>query len=343
MNAAAISGSQPISICILPVLLTRKICLRVHLHLQEFTKSTQWFDDSKGWKSTQGGVSAVQAITTDENNMGGFFVRKLLGAGTIAVHLHKLMPLLFHPNGAQWKRGHFRPLLASSVVVNTAIVSLYAYYLEDFQVAGASAMPMLIMTLLGIESLVMMTYLFLQKTTTRGPAVLLPSGKNERSVVSRIVARTVMFVGCGVMTLIAGRDLLFSGQVIPFIPRDDIYLEWTGAFLHSPPEGSVEAAEHGIDAPFYIGDKIISQLCALMILCLAIYKFTSSFLIQYGSDGSGLVKTRMFWKSTSLGGGLIVFVFRLFHGPAKSASLDLRWHLMIMAYEAFILGLFAFV
>ena len=275
--------------------------------------------------------------------MGGFFVRKLLGAATIAVHSHKLMPLLFHPNGAQWKRGHFRALLASSVAVNLAITSLYAYYFEDFQVAGASAMPMIIMSLLAFESLVMMFFLIRQTTTTRGPAVQLPEGKNERSVVSRIVGRTVMFVGCGAMSLIAGRDLLFSGQVIPFIPRDDIYLEWTGAFLHSPPEGSVEAAEHGIDAPFYIGDKFMSQLCALMILCLAVYKFTSCFLIQYGSDGSGLIKTRMFWKSSSLGGALVVFVFRLFHAPAKSASLDLRWHLMTIAYEAFIMGLYAFV
>lgn len=274
--------------------------------------------------------------------MGGLFVRKFLGAATIAVHTHKLMPLLFHPTGAQWKRGHFRPLLATSVVVNLTIASMYAYYFEDFQVAAAHGMPLLIMAILAIESIAMMFFLVRQKSTSRGPAVLLPEGKNERSIVSRIAARTVMVVGCGVMSLIAGRDVWFSGTVIPFVPRDDIYLEWTGAFLHSPPEGSVEATEHGIDAPFYIGDKFSSQLCGLLIICLAMYKFASCFLVQYGSDGSGLIKTRMFWKSSSLGGALLVFVLRLFAAAAKSASLDLRWHLMTVAYEAFILGLFAF-
>jgi hypothetical protein len=287
-------------------------------------------------------LSAIQSKTTDDNNMGSFFVRKVLGAATVGLHLHKLMPILFHPTNAQWKRGHFRPILASSAAINLLITSFYAYYLEDFQVAGADAMPKLIMGLLTFEAAVMMFFLASQSVTTRGPAVLLPKGKSERSVVSRITARTVMLIGCGVMSLIAGRDLFFPGVVIPYIPRDDIYLEWTGAFLHSPPEGSVESAAHGIDAPFYVGDKFMSQLLGLTILCLGIYKCVSCILIQYGSDGSGLIKTRMFWKSSSLSGALIVAVFRLFANAAKSASLDLRWHLMTMAYEAFILGLFVF-
>ena len=270
-------------------------------------------------------------------------MRKLLGAGTVALHTHKLMPILFHPNGAQWKRGHFRPLLASSVVVNLAIASLYAFYLDDFQVAQAAFMPNFLISVLAIESIVMIFFLFRQKTTTRGPAVLLPQGKTHQSIVSRIAARTVLVVGCGVMSLIAGRDLLFPGTIIPYIPRDDIYLEWTGALLHSPPEGSVEATEHGINAAFYTGDKIMSQLCALTILCLGFYKFTSCMLIRYGSDGSGVIKTRMFWRASSLGGALVVLVFRLFASAAQSASLDLRWHLMFVAYEAFILGLISFV
>jgi hypothetical protein len=275
--------------------------------------------------------------------MGGLFVRKLLGAATMAVHTHKLLPLLFHPDGAQWKRGHFRPLLGTSVMVNLALASLLAYYFEDFTVAAADKLPMIFMAILLFESLVMVFYLLRQTTTSRGPAIVMPRGKMEKSCVSRIAARTIMVVGCGAMGVVAGRDLFVPGTVLPYFPRDDIYLEWTGAFLHSPPDASVEAAEHGMDAPFYIGDKFASQLCALTILCLSAYKFVSCCLIQYGSDGSGLIKTRMFWKSSSLGGALLVFIFRLFASPANSASLDLRWHLMSIAYEAFILGLFAFM
>eukprot|EP00545_Synedropsis_sp_CCMP1620_P009420 CAMPEP_0119005578 /NCGR_PEP_ID=MMETSP1176-20130426/1808_1 /TAXON_ID=265551 /ORGANISM="Synedropsis recta cf, Strain CCMP1620" /LENGTH=390 /DNA_ID=CAMNT_0006957409 /DNA_START=57 /DNA_END=1229 /DNA_ORIENTATION=+ len=308
----------------------------------EFTKSTQWFADAKGWKSTQGGLSAVQGRTTDENNMGGLFVRKLVGAATIAIHLHKLLPILFHPKGAQWKHGHFRPLLATSVLANLSIATLYGVYMEDFSVAGADLVPTIIMALLGLETLVMLTYLIRQTKTTRGPSVIMPEGKIPTSTVNRICARTVLVVS-GVMTLIAGRDVFMSGSVIPFIPRDDIYLEWTGAFLHSPPHGSVEAAEHGLDAPFYVGDKFISQLAGVSILVLCLYKFVSSCMIQYGSDGSGWIKSKMFWRTSSVTGALIVFCFRLFHAPALSASLDIRWHLMMLSYEAFILGLYAFM
>jgi hypothetical protein len=287
-------------------------------------------------------MSAVRAQTTDENNMGGFFVRKLCGAATMAVHLHKLLPLLFHPANAQWNRGHFRPLLATSVVANLSLATIYALYMEDFSVAGAELIPASIMGLLVFETVVMLSYLIRRTKTERGPAVVIPAGKTHKSVVSRIMARTVLVVS-GVTALIAGRDVFMAGTVIPFIPRDDIYLEWTGAFLHSPPEGSAEAAEHGLDAPFYVGDKFMSQLCGVSILALCLYKFVASCIIQYGADGSGQIKSKMFWRTSALGGAIVLFTFRLFHAPALSASLDIRWHLMSLTYEVFILGLFAFV
>lgn len=273
--------------------------------------------------------------------MGGFFVRKLCGAAMMGVHLHKLLPILFHPTGAQWKHGHFRPLLATSVIANLSIASLYALYMEDFSVAGVELLPTLIMSLLVLESIVMLIYLVRQTKTGRGPAVIMPEGKTPTSIVSRIAARSVLIIS-GTMALIAGRDVFMAGTVIPFIPRDEIYLEWTGAFLHSPPYDSAEAAEHGLDAPFYIGDKFVSQLCGVSILALCLYKFVSACMIQFGSDGSGRIKSKMFWKTSALSGAMLLFCFRLFHAPALSASLDIRWHLMMITYEIVILGLYAF-
>lgn len=159
---------------------------------------------------------------------------------------------------------------------------------------------------------------------------------------SRVVARTVA-VCTGAISLIAGRDLFYPGQIIDFIPRDDIYLEWTGAFLHSPPDGSIEAEENAITAAFFVADKFLSQHMALCFLLLSFYKIVSAFFINYGNDGSGEIKARMIWKAQFLGDGLILFLFRLFASAAKSASLDLRWHLMVIAYEACILGLYGFL
>ena len=167
-------------------------------------------------------------------------------------------------------------------------------------------------------------------------------GKTPSSVVSRIVARTVALVS-GAVALIAGRDLFFPGKIIGFIPRDDIYLEWTGAFIHSPPEGSPEAEDVGMMTALHVGDKFLGQLLGLNFLVLCLYKFVSSFLVRFGSDGGGEVKARMIWKAQCLGNLLVLFLFRLFTSAAGSASLDLRWHLMAMAYETFILGIYGFL
>ena len=162
-------------------------------------------------------------------------------------------------------------------------------------------------------------------------------GKTPKTIVSRIVARTV-FVVSGALALVAGRDFFFPGRILDFVPRDDIYLEWTGAFLHSPPEGSPEAEENGLSSALYISEKFLSQLMALNLLIMCIYKFVAACLIRYGSDGSGMPKARMIWKAQTIGNGLILFLLRLFTPAAGSASLDLRWHLMALAYEAFVLG-----
>lgn len=273
--------------------------------------------------------------------MGALFVRKLLGATTISVHLHKLLPILFHPEGCQWTRGHFRPLLMTALVSNIAIATLYGIYLEDFSSANADALPKLFIILLAFETIVVGCYLLGMKQITRGPAVVMPEGKTPTSIVSRILARTVAIV-TGMSVMIAGRDLFFPGYIFKFFPRDEIYLEWTGAFLHSPPEDSGEAADQGMDAPFYIADKFLSQMLALNVLVLALYKFVSAFFIKYGADGSGVQKTKIIWQGSAVGTGIIFMIFRLFASAAKSASWDPRWHLMSMGYEWIILFLYAF-
>mmetsp|Transcript_7806 Transcript_7806/g.8953 ORF Transcript_7806/g.8953 Transcript_7806/m.8953 type:complete len:391 (+) Transcript_7806:162-1334(+) len=307
----------------------------------EFTKSLQWFDDSNGWRSTHGGLSTIKPVTTDENNMGGLFVRKLLGASAMGVHMHKLLPLLFYQTGSQWTSGHFRPLLITAVIANIALATLYGFYLEDFISANADGLPKIFLALLFVETVIITYYILRMRINKRRPAVAMPDGKTPSSVVSRILGRTV-FTITGITVLVAGRDLFFPGFILKYFPRDDIYLEWTGVFLHSPPEGSEEAAKQGIDAVFYIGDKFMSQMLALNLLILALYKFVSCFAIKYGSDGSGLQKTKLIWTSSAIAEMLVFFIFRLFAQTARSASWDMRWHLMCLGYEALLLGLFAF-
>lgn len=311
--------------------------------MQHFIKSARFFEDSSGWKSQQGGLSTIKAVTTDENDMGGLFVRKAAGAVALAVHSQKLVPFLFQPDGAHWAFGHLAPVLVTSSIGNMAVAAFYATYAEDLKGAGAGQMSMLTCSILTLEAIIMLGYAI---STWRGKRKFrlsgeLPAGKTPSSVPSRIVARTVAIVS-GVISLIAIRDLCFTGQIISVIPRDEIYLEWTNAFFHSPPPGTVEAEENGLEAPLYIGDKFISQLLALNLLVSCFHKFASGFLIRMGKDGSGEVKGKIFWTSQALGDGLLLFILRLFAPAAKSASLDLRWHLMTLGYETFILALYGF-
>jgi hypothetical protein len=304
---------------------------------QLFTKSTDWYDESMGWKSTQGGFSAIQQHSTDKNNMGGLFIRKLAGAAAFGVHAQKIIPLVAHPTGAQWAMGHYRPLLATALVGNMALFAFYASYLDDLVSGGAETMTYGILAALAIESSVILAYLVMTRPSKRGPALVMPAGKTPSSLTSRIVSRTVVLVS-GIVAAVAVRDLLFPGFVFDFFPRDDMYLEWTNAFRHSPPEGSEEELDQGLTAPLFVGDKFVSQLMAVNLLILCMYKFVTGFVIRYGSDGSGEFKCRMIWQVQAIGAGFVIFVFRVFTPAASTASLDFRWHLMCLSYEAFILG-----
>jgi hypothetical protein len=324
-----------------------------------WTKSTDWFHDGKdGWKSQAGGFSAVQSISTDRNNMGGFFVRKMAGAAAASCGLHKLLPLLVHPSSsggggsAVWKLHHFTPLLYTSIVANLAVLAFYSVYWNEFRHASVWQLPCMQMIVLFLETLVMLYHVLTLSFTTRGttksstlraPAVALNvDGKTPNSPPSRIVARTVSIVsGAGVL-LIAMRDLFFPGRILPFLPRDDLYLEWTNALLHSPPAGSPEALQHGMEAPLYIGDLYMSQFMALHLILLCLYKLVTAFGIKHGSDGRGQHQARMIWQASTIGNCCILFLLRLFSRAAGSASLDLRWHLMAFGYETFILGLYGF-
>ena len=265
---------------------------------QTFTNSLVFFKNGKGWKSTQGGLSAVQQVTTDANNMGGLFVRKVGGAASMVVQLQKLLPLLFHPLNARWKRGHFTPLFVTAAITNLMLVAFYMMYIvDDLQAAGAEELPMLFVAASLTETVVILGYLIqARKNTVKGPAIAMEPGKTPSSVVSRIVARTTLLVS-GMVALHAGRDLFFPGTILTFIPRDDIYLEWTGALMHSPPPESPEAVEHGMEQTFFVGDKYLSQFMALNMLILCIYRFVAAFGIKFRNDGGGVAQARMIWKA----------------------------------------------
>jgi hypothetical protein len=302
-------------------------------YFQMFMKSTDWFDDAKGWKSTQGGFSAIQQVSTDRNNMGGFFVRKLLGAAGCALQMHKLGPLLFmeaHPR-------QYQPLLGTAVVGNVAVALFLLGYWDDLAAKQAHVIPAVMMVLLLGEALVISVVLFLQRRqpAPRLPAMRMPAGKTPSSLVSNIVARTVGLVTT-LIAILALRDLVFPGRILPFLPGDDLYLEWTNAFFHSPPPQTPEAHEHGLEAPLYIGDQYVSQLAALYILILCAYKYVAAVGIRWGADGSGQGAAQMIWKCAALADGLLLLCVRLFTPAARTASVDLRYHLILLAYEAFI-------
>ena len=312
------------------------------ISVQTFTNSIPFFNNEKGWKSQQGGLSSISQVTTDANNMGGLFLRKVGGAASMAVQLQKLLPLLFHPTDSQWKRGHFLPVFVAALVANMSLIAFYGIYLVDeLEAVGAGALPKLFIGVLLFETAVILGCLATSRYT-KGPAIALKDGKTPNSVVSRIVLRTHFLVS-GLMLVISGRDLFYPGKILEFIPRDDIYLEWTGALLHSPPEGSPEAEAHGMERDFFVGEKYLSRFLALNMLLGCLYKFVGAFVVRYRSDGGGAIQARMIWKAQSLGNALILYLVRLFSPAAKSASLDFRWHLMMLAYETLILGLYGWL
>jgi hypothetical protein len=274
--------------------------------------------------------------------MGGFFIRKLTGGTGCIIQLHKIIPLLFiHEPNAYWYIGHYQPLLLTAIGTNIAIILFYISYYDTLLSANAHYIPILVITLLSIETIVMFIYLFTirrnRHTRSRLPAIAMPIGKTPNSFVSNITTRTTCIVTT-MICIVSIRDLFFPGFILDIIPRDDIYLEWTNALLHSPPFNSPEGKEYGIEAPLYIGDKFIAQLGALYIIILCIYKYVSTIYVRFGNDGSGIVQAKMIWKVSCIGDIVLLICFRLFSHAAKSASYDTRYHLILLSYEAIIFG-----
>eukprot|EP01082_Thalassiosira_pseudonana_P015388 g13897.t1 g13897 contig9:689052-690165(-) len=311
---------------------------------------------------------------------GWTFLRKMSGVAGLAFHTTKLLPIVFHSPpmyesgggkkrggmvGASWGAGHFDPLLAIGMMGDVCVGLFYLVRLEDLKNAGAEGLGMAFVLASLVEALVFGLYLVSRrmgdsrsstKTKSLGSRVNVTTGEYDpqedpNALPSRIVARTVLIV-TALISVISVRDCLFPGSILSFIPRDDIYLEWTGAFLHSPPPDTVESDEHGLEAPLYAGDKFVAQQMGMYLALGCLFKFASALFWSKGNrsmggnlenvDRSGVVSSRMIWRAQALGDMMILGILRLFTPAAKSASLDLRWHLMFVAYEMFILFLYGF-
>lgn len=381
--------------------------VEAELSLLEHTKSQKWYHDddtSKAyWKSSRGGLGSIRPYTSDDNDMGGLFVRKMAGVAAMGYHTTKLWPIVFQSapmpsidegigikmRGASWSIGHYDPILTLGILGNVCVAAFYMVRIEELRNAGAEPLVALLVMASLIEALVFGVYLLSRRMSMKKakksvvdkqqqqqqPQQKRPAQKKKgskekdssstspatqeynpqedpNSIPSRIAFRTVLIVS-STIGLISIRDLFFPGSIIPFIPRDDIYLEWTGAFFHSPPPDTVEADEYGLESPLYAGDKLVSQLLGMYLVLGCVLKFASVVAWSKGSkrmepqspenvDRHGVVSSKMIWKAQALGDGLLLFMLRMFAPAAKSASLDLRWHLMTVAYEMIILGLYGF-
>lgn len=382
---------------------------QAELSFLEHTKSQKWYHDddtSKAyWKSSRGGLGSIRPYTSDDNDMGGLFVRKMAGVAAMGYHTTKLWPIVFQSapvpslvggqgiqmKGASWKIGHYDAILTLGVLGNFCIAAFYMMRIDELRNAGAEPLVAILVMASLIEALVFGAYLIsrrmsMKKTTKvvgkqpqqqqkqqqKRPAQKKKGSKDKdaspsssepaaneynpqedpNSIPSRIALRTV-FIVSSTISLIAIRDLFFAGTIISFIPRDDIYLEWTGAFFHSPPPDTVEADEYGLESPLYAGDKFMSQLLGMYLVLSCVWKFASVGAWSKGNrdmeykspenvDRHGVVSSKMIWKAQAFGDMLLLFMLRMFAPAAKSASLDLRWHLMTVAYEMIILGLYGF-
>mmetsp|Transcript_22607 Transcript_22607/g.48952 ORF Transcript_22607/g.48952 Transcript_22607/m.48952 type:complete len:475 (+) Transcript_22607:120-1544(+) len=338
----------------------------------EYTKSTAWYDNSRGWKSKQGGLSTIMSATSDANNMGGLYIRKMSGVAGLAFHTTKIWPIIFQSaprydkaanngrwTGASWSAGHYDPVLTLGLIGDVCISMFYLARLDELKIAGAQGIGMAFILTSLVEAFIFGMYLLSRRMNHRATKptarVNVPTGgynpqEDPNSLPSRIVARTTVIVS-GLISLISLRDVFFPGTILSFVPRDDIYLEWTGAFLHSPPPDTIEADEHGLEAPLFAGDKFVAQLLGMYLSLGCMFKLLSAWGWSKGNrsmgtlenvDRSGVVTSKMIWKAQSLGNVLLLGLLRMFTPAAQTASLDLRWHLMLVAYEAFILGLYGF-
>merc|ERR1719253_2002926 len=227
--------------------------------------------------------------------MGGLFLRKMAGTAALAFHTSKLWPVLFSSGptydqkesaasgkhrwaGASWSAGHFEPILAIGmgfVSAGLAEALILAMYLLNRRVHY---------NVRGMDKKI-------KANSMPGSASRDMRAEDPNSLPSRIVARTVCITSL-LTSFISLRDLFFPGTIFSFLPRDDIYLEWTGAFLHSPPPDTVEADEHGLEAPLFEGDKFVSQLLGLYLSLGCMLKIMSAVgwskgNRNMGSSGSG--------------------------------------------------------
>jgi len=381
---------------------------QAELSLLEHTKSQKWYhddDSSKAyWKSSRGGLGSIRPYTSDDNDMGGLFVRKMAGAAALGYHTAKLWPIVFQSapvpslkdgkikmKGASWFVGHYDPILTLGILGNICIAAFYMIRLDTLRNAGAEPLVAILVMASLVEALVFGAYLMSRRMSIKktknivrkqpqsqhqqqkrlaqkkkgskdkdasSSSSSLPASKeynpqeDPNSIPSRIALRTVLIVS-STISLISIRDLFFPGTILSFIPRDDIYLEWTGAFFHSPPPDTVEADEYGLESPLHAGDKLMSQLLGMYLVLGCVWKFASVCAWSKGDrnmestspqnvDRHGVVSSKMIWKAQAFGNMLLLFMLRMFAPAAKSASLDLRWHLMTVAYEMIILGLYGF-
>lgn len=296
-----------------------------------------------------GGFSAVSAVSTDANNMGGFFVRKGAGAFALGWQLIKLWPLLVHVPGSIWQNGHYLPHLWTSVLGNLAISAFLSSYLPQWyaeRVPHQTSMvewAFMMLSVLTLETIALIYFAIIcPNVKSGGISRAFAEGKSPRSTPSNIVTRTVILV-TGAMTVIAFRDLFMTGSIMEFWPRDDVYLEWTNALRHSPPQGSPEWHDGALNAPLYIGDKFISQYMAVHMLVVSLAKLVSALFIRLGADGQrGQYQAKLLWQGTCIANAIFMVVIRLFTPAAASASWDLRYALMAVGYETFILGLYGY-
>ena len=261
--------------------------------------------------------------------------------------------------GPSWMGGHYDPLLVCGMIGDAALAFFYSIHFDEWKNAGSDRLGMVYILAGSLEAVVFGLYLIQRRRWCRRhpiheKKVVVPTPTHPdhpHALPSRIVARTVLLVS-SFLSLTSLRDLFFPGTILSFLPRDDIYLEWTGAFLHSPPPNTVEFDLHGLEAPLYTGDKFLSQLLGLHLSLCCMLKIVSAIGWKKGTrsmggtvpnvDRWGVVASKLIWKTQALGDMLLLIVLRMFTPAAQTASLDLRWHLMMVAYEMMILGLYAF-
>lgn len=150
------------------------------------------------------------------------------------------------------------------------------------------------------------------------------------------------------------RDLFYPGTLMPWFPGDVSYCIFTRAYVHSPGGEAVEE---------YRGDRLSSQLTALLVLSFFIYKYLTVLLIPRGSPHStnkyllmyagmveeegveeenptpeGICKSTNCWRLQSLGClAMWSQVWRFYHVAQETEQYNLGHALMIVFFETFVI------